>query len=230
LPSKVFNLSIANFLILFQNKKMDNLCKIKEPSNLGINEEILKLYLINHTSLYQANYPKNIKMIFKTLPNTTLEIIYGWFDSPYGPMLLSSTEKGICGLAFKSDLSKEETKLKLFNYWPNANFQHNDNLITKHASSILENKNSLSIHMIGTPFQTNVWKALLTIPIGNITTYSDVACHLKNPNAVRAIANAIGKNPICWLIPCHRVIRKSGGLGGYRWGLNIKNNLLASEF
>ena len=209
---------------------MDNLCKIKEPSNLGINEEILKLYLINHNSLYQANYPKNIKMIFKTLPNTTLEIIYGWFDSPYGPMLLSSTEKGICGLAFKSDLSKEETKLKLFNYWPNANFQHNDNLITKHASSILENKNSLSIHMIGTPFQTNVWKALLTIPIGNITTYSDVACHLKNPNAVRAIANAIGKNPICWLIPCHRVIRKSGGLGGYRWGLNIKNNLLASEF
>ena len=209
---------------------MDNLCKIKEPSNLGINEEILKLYLINHNSLYQANYPKNIKMIFKTLPNTTLEIIYGWFDSPYGPMLLSSTEKGICGLAFKSDLSKEETKLKLFNYWPNANFQHNKNLITKHASSILENKNSLSIHMIGTPFQTNVWKALLTIPIGNITTYSDVACHLKNPNAVRAIANAIGKNPICWLIPCHRVIRKSGGLGGYRWGLNIKNNLLASEF
>ena len=209
---------------------MDNLCKIKEPSNLGINEEILKLYLINHNSLYQANYPKNIKMIFKTLPNTTLEIIYGWFDSPYGPMLLSSTEKGICGLAFKSDLSKGETKLKLFNYWPNANFQHNDNLITKHASSILENKNSLSIHMIGTPFQTNVWKALLTIPIGNITTYSDVACHLKNPNAVRAIANAIGKNPICWLIPCHRVIRKSGGLGGYRWGLNIKNNLLASEF
>ena len=209
---------------------MDNLCKKKEPSNLGINEEILKLYLINHNSLYQANYPKNIKMIFKTLPNTTLEIIYGWFDSPYGPMLLSSTEKGICGLAFKSDLSKEETKLKLFNYWPNANFQHNDNLITKHASSILENKNSLSIHMIGTPFQTNVWKALLTIPIGNITTYSDVAYHLKNPNAVRAIANAIGKNPICWLIPCHRVIRKSGGLGGYRWGLNIKNNLLASEF
>jgi len=209
---------------------MDNLCKKKEPSNLGINQEILKLYLINHNSLYQANYPKNIKMIFKTLPNTTLEIRYGWFDSPYGPMLLSSTEKGICGLAFKSDLSKEETKLKLFNYWPNANFQYNDNLITKHASSILENKNSLSIHMIGTPFQTNVWKALLTIPIGNITTYSDVAYHLKNPNAVRAIANAIGKNPICWLIPCHRVIRKSGGLGGYRWGLNIKNNLLASEF
>ena len=202
----------------------------KEPSNLEINEEALKLYLINHNSLFQENYPQNIKMISETLPNTTLEIIYGWFDSPYGPMLLSSTEKGICGLAFKSDLSKEETKLKLFNYWPNANFQHNDNLITKHASSILENKNSLSIHMIGTPFQTNVWKALLTIPIGNITTYSDVACHLKNPNAVRAIANAIGKNPICWLIPCHRVIRKSGGLGGYRWGLNIKNNLLASEF
>ena len=209
---------------------MDNLCKKKEPSNLEINEEALKLYLINHNSLFQENYPQNIKMISETLPNTTLEIIYGWFDSPYGPMLLSSTEKGICGLAFKSDLSKEETKLKLFNYWPNANFQHNDDLISKHASSILENKNSLSIHMIGTPFQTNVWKALLTIPIGNITTYSDVACHLKNPNAVRAIANAIGKNPICWLIPCHRVIRKSGGLGGYRWGLNIKNNLLASEF
>ena len=169
-------------------------------------------------------------MIFETLPNTTLEIRYGWFDSPYGPMLLSSTEKGICGLAFKSNLSKEETKLNLFKHWPNANFQHNDDLISKHASSILENKNSLSIHMIGTPFQTNVWKALLTIPIGNVTTYSDVACHLKNSRAVRAIANAIGKNPVCWLIPCHRVIRKSGGLGGYRWGLNIKNNLLASEF
>ena len=209
---------------------MNNLCKKKEPSNLEINEEALKLYLINHNSLFQENYPQNIKMISETLPNTNLEIRYGWFDSPYGPMLLSSTEKGICGLAFKSNLSKEETKLNLFKHWPNAKFHHSDKLITKHASSVLEHKTSLNIHMIGHPFQTNVWKALLTIPIGTVTTYSDVACYLKNPRAVRAIASAIGKNPVCWLIPCHRVIRKSGGLGGYRWGLNIKNNLLASEF
>jgi AraC family transcriptional regulator of adaptative response/methylated-DNA-[protein]-cysteine methyltransferase len=83
--------------------------------------------------------------------------------------------------------------------------------------------------MIGSPFQTTIWKALLKIPIGKVTTYSDIAYQIGNPSAVRAVATAIGKNPICLLIPCHRVIRKSGGMGGYRWGLNIKNNLLISE-
>ena len=83
--------------------------------------------------------------------------------------------------------------------------------------------------MIGSPFQTSIWKALLKIPVGKVTTYSDIAYQIGNLSAVRAVATAIGKNPICLLIPCHRVIRKSGGMGGYRWGLNIKNNLLISE-
>ncbi|MDA9304985.1 MGMT family protein, partial [Amylibacter sp.] len=120
-------------------------------------------------------------------------------------------------------------KSNIFKYWPHANFHHDESFVSDHAASILENKYPLDIHMIGSPFQTSIWKALLKIPVGKVTTYSDIAYQIGNPSAVRAVATAIGKNPICLLIPCHRVISKSGGMGGYRWGLNIKNNLLVSE-
>jgi AraC family transcriptional regulator of adaptative response/methylated-DNA-[protein]-cysteine methyltransferase len=83
--------------------------------------------------------------------------------------------------------------------------------------------------LIGAPFQLKVWEALLRIPSGHVTTYSEIAAAIGHPRAVRAVGTAVGRNPISWLIPCHRAVRKSGGLGGYHWGLPVKRALLARE-
>ncbi len=85
------------------------------------------------------------------------------------------------------------------------------------------------LHMIGAPFQIKVWEALVTIPSGHVTTYSELAHAVGSPRAVRAVGTAVGRNPVSWLIPCHRALRKSGGLGGYHWGLPVKRALLAWE-
>jgi AraC family transcriptional regulator of adaptative response/methylated-DNA-[protein]-cysteine methyltransferase len=85
------------------------------------------------------------------------------------------------------------------------------------------------LHLIGAPFHLQVWQALLNIPSGHVTTYSDIAQAVGNPKAVRAVGTAVGRNPISWIIPCHRALRKSGGLGGYHWGLPVKRAMLAWE-
>ena len=85
------------------------------------------------------------------------------------------------------------------------------------------------LHMIGAPFQIKVWEALISIPTGHVTTYSEIAGAIGRPKAVRAVGTAVGRNPVSWLIPCHRALRKSGGLGGYHWGLPVKRALLAWE-
>jgi len=85
------------------------------------------------------------------------------------------------------------------------------------------------LYLIGAPFQIKVWEALLAIPSGQVTTYSEIAQAVGNPRAVRAVGSAVGRNPVSWLIPCHRALRKSGGLGGYHWGLPVKRAMLAYE-
>ncbi|MCL4145803.1 UNVERIFIED_CONTAM: hypothetical protein GTU68_056454 [Idotea baltica] len=86
-----------------------------------------------------------------------------------------------------------------------------------------------NLHLIGAPFQLKVWEALLQIPSGHVTTYSEIATRIGKPRAVRAVGTAVGRNPVSWLIPCHRALRKSGGLGGYHWGLPVKRAMLAWE-
>ena len=85
------------------------------------------------------------------------------------------------------------------------------------------------MYLIGAPFQIKVWEALLAIPSGHVTTYSEIAQTIGTPTAVRAVGTAVGRNPLSWLIPCHRALRKSGGLGGYHWGLPVKRAMLAFE-
>ncbi|MGA1181426.1 MAG: methylated-DNA--[protein]-cysteine S-methyltransferase, partial [Marivivens sp.] len=91
------------------------------------------------------------------------------------------------------------------------------------------NEETTPLHLIGAPFQIKVWEALLAIPSGHVTTYSDIAGAIGHPKAVRAVGTAVGRNPISLLIPCHRALRKSGGLGGYHWGLPVKRAILAYE-
>lgn len=158
-----------------------------------------------------------------------LVINWGWFDCAFGPALVMATDRGICGMAFAADAGQEEVKHDLCVRWPSADFVHDPEVVRPWAEAALNMKGEASLHMIGAPFQLKVWEALLQIPSGHVTTYGEIASAIGSPNAVRAVGTAVGKNPVGWLIPCHRAIRKSGALGGYRWGLPVKRAMLAWE-
>ena len=97
------------------------------------------------------------------------------------------------------------------------------------AEPALQMTGETRLYMLGAPFQLQVWEALLNIPSGQVTTYSEIATAIGRPKAVRAVGTAVGRNPVSWLIPCHRALRKSGALGGYHWGLPVKRAMLAWE-
>ena len=159
-----------------------------------------------------------------------LTIHWGWCESPFGPALVAGTERGICGIAFAAETTAETAMADLFGRWPKARFVEDPAMIGPWALSAFgASADPAPIYMIGAPFQIKVWEALLSVPSGTVTTYSDIAAHIGNPQAVRAVGTAVGRNPVSWLIPCHRAIRKTGGLGGYHWGLPVKRAMLAWE-
>ncbi|MEO9782306.1 MAG: bifunctional helix-turn-helix domain-containing protein/methylated-DNA--[protein]-cysteine S-methyltransferase [Sedimentitalea sp.] len=161
-----------------------------------------------------------------------LTIFWGWFDSPFGPALVMGTEKGICGLGFASETGEEEAMTDLTARWPLADFVEDPEVLrpwVQAAFGAQPADQKAPLYMIGAPFQIKVWEALLAIPSGHVTTYSEIAEAIGHPKAVRAVGTAVGRNPVSWLIPCHRALRKSGGLGGYHWGLPVKRALLAYE-
>ncbi|WP_368188387.1 bifunctional helix-turn-helix domain-containing protein/methylated-DNA--[protein]-cysteine S-methyltransferase [Aestuariibius sp. HNIBRBA575] len=159
-------------------------------------------------------------------------IRWGWFDSPFGQSLVMGTSKGVCGIGFASEAGEEATMLDLTSRWPNAQFVEDPDMLRPWVLSAYgarPTNEPTPLYLIGSPLQIKVWEALLQIPSGNVTTYSEIAGHIGKPRAVRAVGTAVGRNPISWLIPCHRAVRKSGGLGGYHWGLPVKRALLARE-
>lgn len=159
-----------------------------------------------------------------------LEIFWGWFESPFGPALVMATEKGICGIGFAAEAGAEATMADLISRWPEAQFTEDPMALRPWVQAAFgETTGEARLYMIGAPFQIKVWEALLSIPTGHVTTYSEIAGAIGHPKAVRAVGTAVGRNPISWLIPCHRAIRKSGGLGGYHWGLPVKRAILAWE-
>ena len=158
-----------------------------------------------------------------------LVIRWGCFESAFGPVIAMATDRGICGMGFLSEQSDEAAYADLANRWPNATFTKDPDAIRPWIDAALDMKGETHLHMIGAPFQLKVWEALLTIPSGHVTTYSEIAQSIGNPKAVRAVGTAVGRNPVSWLIPCHRALRKSGGLGGYHWGLPVKRAMLAWE-
>ncbi len=158
-----------------------------------------------------------------------LEIFYGWFDSPFGPALAMGTERGLCGLALSEETGPEHAMADLRSRWPNARFTQAPDRIATWVDAAFQMQGQTALHLIGAPFQIKVWEALLRVPSGQVTTYSEIAQSVGNPRAVRAVGTAVGRNPVSWLIPCHRALRKSGGLGGYHWGLPVKRAMLAYE-
>lgn len=158
-----------------------------------------------------------------------LTIVWGWFDSAFGPALVMGTDRGICGLAFAAETGADAAMADLCQRWPAATFIENPDALRGWAKAALGMTGETRLHMIGAPFQLKVWEALLAIPSGHVTTYAEIACAIGNPKAVRAVGTAVGRNPVSWLIPCHRALRKSGGLGGYHWGMPVKRAMLAWE-
>jgi len=158
-----------------------------------------------------------------------LRISYGWFSSPFGEVLAMATARGLCGLAFTEETGRQAAMDDMTARWPQAEFVHAPDALAGWVAAAFGNGGDTSLHLIGAPFQIKVWEALLAIPSGHVTTYSALAGAIGHPRAVRAVGTAVGKNPVGWLIPCHRALRKSGGLGGYHWGLPVKRAMLAYE-
>ena len=163
-----------------------------------------------------------------------LDIRYGFHSTPFGDCLLGVTDRGLCSLEFLAGRTPEETRLELARRWPGADLLHSpvdtepylDRLFPEPGA---EPRGPFTLHIKGTNFQLQVWQALLRIPAGALTTYGAIARHLDNPGASRAVGQAVGYNPVSYLIPCHRVISSTTGLGGYRWGLPRKRAILAWE-
>ncbi|SLN17934.1 Bifunctional transcriptional activator/DNA repair enzyme Ada [Roseivivax jejudonensis] len=162
-----------------------------------------------------------------------LDIAWGWFDSPFGPALVTGTERGICGIAFAAEAGADAAFADLTGRWPSARFVEAPARLRPWVLSAFgaapDPAAPTPLFLIGAPFQIKVWEALMRIPSGQVTTYSEIAAAIGHPKAVRAVGTAVGRNPVSFLIPCHRALRKSGGLGGYHWGLPVKRAILAWE-
>ena len=157
-----------------------------------------------------------------------LTIHWGWFDSPFGPAVVMGTDRGICGMGFAAEMGEAGAVQDLQRRWPMAQYVEDAARLRPWVTAAFGSQEAPLV-LIGAPFQIKVWEALLQIPSGQVTTYSEIARAIGHPAAVRAVGTAVGRNPISLFIPCHRALRKSGGLGGYHWGLPVKRAILAWE-
>jgi len=160
-----------------------------------------------------------------------LSIHYSFAGSPFGNLIVASTVRGICYMAFQEDekAAAEELEKK----YPNASFSRGSNVMQKNALRIFQNDwsriHEIRLHLKGTEFQLKVWETLLKIPMGQLTTYGAIAGEIGRSGASRAVGTAIANNPVAFLIPCHRIIQSTGIFGGYRWGNTRKTAMIGWE-
>ncbi|MEM8966952.1 MAG: methylated-DNA--[protein]-cysteine S-methyltransferase [Bacteroidota bacterium] len=160
-----------------------------------------------------------------------LAINYSFAESPFGNVIVASTTKGICHLAFSDN--DDEAFSVLQNQFPKANFRQKTDLIQQNALFIFtqdwQKLPKIKLHLKGTPFQLKVWEALLQIPMGQFSTYGSIAQQIDHARAFRAVGSAVGSNPVAFLIPCHRVIQSTGHIGQYHWGSTRKTAIIGWE-
>lgn len=166
-----------------------------------------------------------------------IEITYGFHASPFGEAIVMTTPRGVCGVAFVNEdeqQSRAEALADMTSRWPKATYVEDAVHTRAVARRIFDPKQwvadkPLRLVMIGTDFEVRVWETLLKIPMGRAVSYADIASHLGQPTAARAVGSAVGRNPISFAVPCHRVMRGSGQLAGYHWGLTRKRALISWE-
>ena len=163
-----------------------------------------------------------------------LEIAYGFHDSIFGRALVMATPRGLCGMAFADDGDEQAALTDMTRRWPDAVYTENKTATAPYAArafdkSLWKADQPLRVVLIGTDFEVRVWEGLLTIPLGKLSTYSGLASQIGKDKASRAVGAAVGKNPVSFVVPCHRVIGKSGALTGYHWGLTRKRAMLGWE-
>ena len=159
-----------------------------------------------------------------------LTLRYGWHESPFGDCLLVATDRGLCALGFVLPEGRAATEADLLAGWDQAHLAEDPGATAPYAARAFGGGSApLNLVLRGTPFQLKVWEALMRIPPGAVVSYERLAQHLGKPTAARAVAGAVALNPVSWVVPCHRVIRGTGIITGYRWGPDRKRTLLAWE-
>jgi AraC family transcriptional regulator of adaptative response/methylated-DNA-[protein]-cysteine methyltransferase len=200
-----------------------NLVEAAESAGLSSQSRVYDLF----TTL-EAVTPQEYK-----LKGSGIRIEYGFHETPFGPCLIGVTERGICWLSFlPSDADPKIEVEKMKEHWHNSVFHEDAKLTEAFVDQIFlpeqENK-KLHVFVKGTNFQVKVWEALLRIPMGNVITYQGIAETIQSPRAMQAVGSAVGSNHVAFLIPCHRVIRKDGILGEYRWSSTKKKGIIGWE-
>ena len=163
-----------------------------------------------------------------------LVIRYGFHPSPFGTALVMVTDRGLAGLAFADEGREKPALADMRGRWPRATYTEDSAATAPFVRRIFDPAlwradRPLRVVMIGTDFELTVWETLLKLPPGRATTYSGIAAHIGRPNAARAVGTAVGRNPLSFVVPCHRVLGKDGGLHGYHWGLTRKRAILGWE-
>jgi AraC family transcriptional regulator of adaptative response/methylated-DNA-[protein]-cysteine methyltransferase len=160
-----------------------------------------------------------------------VQLDYGFGETLFGQALIAWTPRGINFLGFSGENGAELTLATLQEQWAKANFRESSTAAQKQLDTIFSDSNDkpLALWLRGSPFQLKVWEALLEIPDGTHSSYGQLAARIGQPGAARAVGTAVGSNPVAWIIPCHRVIRKMGELGGYRWGGYTKQAMIGYE-
>lgn len=163
-----------------------------------------------------------------------MKLAFGFHPSPFGIAIVIASDRGLAGLAF-ADVGEEQAALAdMKRRWPNATYVEDAGRTGALAQRVFDTKlwradQPLRVVLIGTDFEVRVWQTLLRIPMGKATTYSSIAANVDRPNASRAVGTAVGKNPVSFVVPCHRVLGKSGALTGYHWGITRKQAMLGWE-
>ncbi|GHM99554.1 methylated-DNA--protein-cysteine methyltransferase [Cytophagales bacterium WSM2-2] len=200
-----------------------NLIDAAEAAGLSSQSRVYDLF----TTL-EAVTPQEYK-----LNGSGIRIEYGFHETPFGNALIGVTERGICWLSFlqtDGDQRKELESMK--EHWHNSVFHQDQEITSGFIQSIFgqsEKKKKLHVFVKGTNFQIKVWEALLRLPVGSVATYQNIAQQIQSPRAMQAVGSAVGSNHVAYLIPCHRVIRKDGVLGEYRWTSTRKKSIIGWE-
>ncbi|MGH1377521.1 MAG: methylated-DNA--[protein]-cysteine S-methyltransferase [Alphaproteobacteria bacterium] len=162
------------------------------------------------------------------------KIIYGFYKSLWGEIIIGKSDQGVCWLGFMVDGYKGNGYDRMVKHLPDADFLQDDDLIKPIGDNVVTACSGsgvidFNLDLRGTEFQKSVWSSLLTVPRGQVKTYGDIANDLGNPKSARAVGSAVGENPVSIIVPCHRIVQKSGGIGNFGWGVDLKRQILKSE-